>query len=247
MKICSEFVLGLALTLPVTVSAHAPSRPAGPVPTARRDVAAARLASAFTEGLQTDRRPGELSQIAGKSQAANHQRLTRFATEIDGDHSLDAATIAEKTFDRFVLYTVRLEFASGREQSIAVTAPPGGLQPEMHDMSGDNIANDVVLTSKLLRSPLVVLLNDGHDHLTVAVSPGSFASREDQAAGGHSAHRASMLVPQGFRLIGPGNARKLIHCGSRERVALSCAPRLTERADYASDFGRAPPARSPQS
>jgi hypothetical protein len=224
MKICSEFALALTLTFAVSVGAHA-----------------------RTEGLETDRRPGEPAQLAGKPQPTNRQRLTRYATEIDGDHSLDAATIAENGFDRFALYTVRLEFASGREQSIAVTAPPGGLQPEMRDMSGDKIPNDVVLTSKLLRSPLVVLLNDGHDHLTVAVSPGSFASREEEASEGHPAYRASLLVPQAFRPIGLGNRRKFIRCGSRERLAPSRAPGLAELAGHASDIGRAPPEHSPRS
>jgi hypothetical protein len=95
---------------------------------------------------------------------------------VKADHSLEAAIVAEQVFARYSLYTVRLQFASGAEQSIAITAPPGGLRPEMWDMSGDNVPNDLVLTSRLLRSPLIVLLNDGHDHLTVAVSPDSFAS-----------------------------------------------------------------------
>jgi hypothetical protein len=67
---------------------------------------------------------------------------------------------------RLTLYTVRLQFASGAEQSISVAAPPGALQPEMRDMSGDSVANDLVLSPKLLGLPPIVLLNEGHDHLT---------------------------------------------------------------------------------
>jgi hypothetical protein len=47
----------------------------------------------------------------------------------------------------------------------------------MRDMSGDSVANDLVLTSKLLGLPPIVLLDEGHDHLTVASSPGALRMR----------------------------------------------------------------------
>src|ERR1700676_4675052 len=84
-------------------------------------------------------------------ESVNQNRVTRFVTRFDGDHSLDTAIVAEQVFGRYTLYTVRLQFASGAEQSLAITAPPGGLQPAMRDMSGDKIPNDLVLSSVLLR------------------------------------------------------------------------------------------------
>ena len=121
--------------------------------------------------------------LSERSASGNRWGVTRYATAFDGDHSLESATVAEQVFARYTLYVVRLQFASGAEQSILVTAPPGGLQPEMRDMTGDSVPNDVVLTSKLLHSTLIVLLNEGHDHLTVAISPSSFSSGEGRASG----------------------------------------------------------------
>ena len=83
--------------------------------------------------------------------------VARYATIFEGNHSLDAATVTELISAPLTLYTVRLQFASGAEQSISVAAPPGGLQPEMRDMSCDSVANDLVLSPKLLGLPPIVL------------------------------------------------------------------------------------------
>jgi hypothetical protein len=177
------------------------------------------------------------------STMGNYRGTTRrYATEFDGDHSLEAATVAEQVFAQYSLYTVRLQFASGAEQSIAVTAPPGGLQPEMRDMSGDSVPNDVVLTSKLFHWPLVVLLNDGHDHLTVAISPESLASGEDQASGPHQAPRASPLVSSGFKTGGLTNGGGLFLPRLQEDLFSPIVQIVVMLADYTSSSGRAPPA-----
>ena len=75
-----------------------------------------------------------------------------------------------------------LRLASGAEQSLVVAAPLGGLQIEMHDMTGDHVQNDVVLRPALLRWPPTVLVNDGHNHFAVLVSganPSGVSSREN--------------------------------------------------------------------
>src|ERR1700676_2636717 len=146
--------------------------------------------------------------LSERSASGNRWGVTRYATAFDGDHSLESATVAEQVFARYTLYVVRLQFASGAEQSIAVTAPPGRLQPEMHDMSGDSVPNDLVLASRLLRLPLVVLLNEGHDHLTVANSPGSLGSDEGQASGSRQAQRALATAPSALKLGQPLNGGK---------------------------------------
>jgi hypothetical protein len=127
------------------------------------------------------------------------------------------------------LYTVRLQFASGAEQSISVTAPPGGLQPEMRDMSGDSVANDLVLTSKLLGLPPIVLLNEGHDHLTVASSPGAFACGEDRASGSYQVHRASALLSAKFK----GGAKQLRRpdCPEAQEHLLSSIAQIFAKPD----------------
>ena len=141
---------------------------------------------------------------------ANHREVTRYATAFDGDHSLEAATVAEQAFARYVLYVVRLKFASGTEQSLAVVAPPGGLQPEMRDMSGDSVPNDLVLSSRLLRSPLVVVLNNGHDQLMVAIWPGSFATGEGRASGPHEFHNSLALASGSFKVRALANSEGLL-------------------------------------
>lgn len=185
-----------------------------------------------------------VSEMPGGS---NHRTVTRFATQLDGDHSLIAATVAEQAFTRYTLYAVRLQFASGAEQSIAVMAPPGGLQPEMHDMSGDNVANDVVLTSRLLGLPLIILLNEGHDHLVVAVSPNSFASSDGQASSPHQVHRASALVSSRFKPGEPGNGGWRIVAQLQEKFFPPDTPTLARNAWHVPNPGRAPPAVVPQS
>jgi hypothetical protein len=177
--------------------------------------------------------------------------MMRYATKLDGDHSLDTATVAEQAFGTYVRYTVvrytvRLEFASGHEQPLAITAPLGGLQPEMPDMSGDNIPNDLVLRSRLLRPPLVVLLNDGYDHLTVAVYPGHFTAGEGRVSGGQSPSRALALASARRRLLQSGHRQNKLGAEPSRTLVASLAPMLTQIAVCASDFGRAPPLRFAQ-
>jgi hypothetical protein len=176
------------------------------------------------------------------STLGHHRGVTRYVTEFDGDHSLEAAIVAEQVFARYSLYTVRLQFASGAEQSIAITAPPGGLRPEMRDMSGDTVPNDLVLTSKLLHSPLIVLLNDGHDHLTVAISPGSFACGEDRVLGARQHHCDSALVSSGFKAGGLSTDGGVFLSKPQESLLSPVAERINENSSYTFSSGRAPPA-----
>lgn len=117
-----------------------------------------------------------------------------------------------------------------------VKAPPGGLQLEMQDMSGDNVSNDLVLTSRLMKSQLVVLLNDRHDNLTVAISPG-----EGQAAGSNPAYHAVGLRPP---RINAGNISNRCTPGPPhfKRGLLPAGDRIPrEIEDEAFSLGRAPP------
>jgi hypothetical protein len=178
----------------------------------------------------------------GSSGFGKQAEVTRYVTGFDGDHSLNAATVAEQVFARYALYTLRLQFASGREQSIAVTGPPGGLQPDMRDMSGDSVPNDLVLSSRLLRSPLVVLLNDGHDHLTVAIAPRSFASGHGRASGPHQAHRASALVTSRFKTRWIASRGRPFVPQIDETFVISFVETLSICTKCAWRTGRAPPA-----
>lgn len=168
--------------------------------------------------------------------------ITHYATESDGDHSLEEATVVEQAFARYTLYTVRLQFASGAEQSVVITAPPGGLQPEMRDMNGDSVPNDLVLSSRLFRWPLIVLLNEGHDHLTVAISPGSFASGEGRASGPHQVQRALALVSFGLKRGGLNSYGSPHYLQLAEKLLSALAFQSTSYAEHPSASGRAPTA-----
>ena len=227
MKPSPKFLLALAFTLSIGVRAHSQDMTRGRLP-----AGASKTAPTATS-----------VPVAPASSALGHHReVTRYATEFDGDHSLDAAIIAEQVFARFTLYTVRLQFASGAEQSIALRAPPGGLQPEMRDMSGDSVPNDLVLTSRLLHSPLVVLLNDGHDHFTVVDSSGFSASHEDRASGPHQVHRASALVSSGFKARGLTDGGGLFLPQPQQNFLSPISQTVTKHVGYTSSSGRAPPA-----
>lgn len=188
--------------------------------------------------------PALSSSIAFASPSAtlrDHQRVTRYATRFAGDHSLDAATVTEQVSARNTVYAVRLQFASGAEQSIVVTAPPGGLLPEMSDMSGDSIPNDLVLTSGVFRVPLIVLINEGHDHLSVANPPGSFALGEDRASSPHQVNRTLALPRSGVKVGYVGNVAWRILSQSRGDFLPPIGHIFANSADNTSSAGRAPP------
>ena len=226
MKLSPKVLLALAFTVPFGVHARPQDVPRGQL-----------------QADLTNHAPAISSiRVAAEPSALGiHSTVTHYATGFDGDHSLEGATVVEQAFARYTLYTVRLQFASGAEQSVVVTAPPGGLQPEMRDMNGDSIPNDLVLTSRLLGLPLIVLLNEGHDHLTVAISPGSFAAGEGQASGPHQVHRASALVSTRLERGGLNSSGDL-HCPQLEEKLLSPLASLSAKsAEHPSASGRAPP------
>src|SRR5450631_2336367 len=100
----------------------------------------------------------------------NHLEITNYLMNYAGDHSLDIATVIEQPSTGYTKYTVQLHLVSGAEQSVILSAPPGGLRVEMRDMTGDKIPNDVVLRPALIRWVPTVLVNDGKGYFKVAVS-----------------------------------------------------------------------------
>lgn len=228
MKLSPKLLLALAIALSVSARAHG------------QEVAGGEFQLAMTS-----RSPAfsSVPVVSEASVSGVHPKVTHYATEFDGDHSLQEATVVEQAFSRYTLYTVHLQFASGVEQSVILTAPPGGLQPEMRDMSGDSVPNDLVLSSKLLGLPLIVLLNEGHDHLTVAISPGAFTSGENRASGPHQAYGAAALVSPRLRSCefasrgGPHDAHL------EQRLLSPLVSQSTRDTEHPSASGRAPPAQ----
>src|SRR5579863_9420324 len=73
---------------------------------------------------------------AVNSASNDFPKVRNYFMDLAGDHSLDVATVIEQSSPGYTKYTVQLHLASGVEQSVVVAAPPGGLQIEMHDMTG---------------------------------------------------------------------------------------------------------------
>jgi hypothetical protein len=176
---------------------------------------------------------------------SNHEQVTQYFMDFDGDHSLDLATVVEQVIGAVSRYTVQLHLASGAEQSIALTAPSGGLQLEMQDMSGDKIRNDLVLSPTLLRWLPTVLLNDGHDHYAVAISgtdPGSMTSGQELAPRGSEYQGTVALMSSGFRTSGLMNDGGVFLPQVQEELFSPTAQTIAQRLSYSSSSGRAPPA-----
>jgi hypothetical protein len=192
-----------------------------------------------------DGRPGlSATGAPAISVSNNHSEIRNYFMDFDGDHSLDIATVIEQASAGYTRYTVQLRLASGAEQSVVVSAPPGGLQVEMHDMTGDKVPNDVVLRPALVRWPPTVLVNDGHEHFEVAVSgtdPSSFSSNEDLGSRRRDSQTFALLISSGFKTLHLPNSRRLFDPQVQECLFPSFTQMVTNRLSLASSPGRAPP------
>jgi hypothetical protein len=175
---------------------------------------------------------------------SNFRSVTRYLMGFAGDRSLDVATVVEQVRTGYTRYTVQLELSSGADQSIAVMAPPGGLRPEVLDMTGDGVRNDLVLTPMLLHWPLTVLVNDGHDHFEVAISatsPGSLGSGEDRASGKRDVQSDAVLMSSGFRADCLTSGGRPFLPRLQENIFSPIAQAATVRLGHTSSSERAPP------
>jgi hypothetical protein len=187
-----------------------------------------------------------LSAAGGFANSAPSKQpeIKNYFLDFDGDHSLDAATVIEQPSGGYTKYTVQLHLASGAEQSVVVTAPPGGLRVEMRDMTGDKVPNDVVLRPALLRRLPTVLVNDGHEHFDVAVSgtdPSSLSTNEDLGSRRRDSQTFALLTSSGFKAVHLPNSRRVFDPQLRECLFSTFTQTVTDRLGHASSSGRAPP------
>jgi hypothetical protein len=184
------------------------------------------------------------STIPEPTGASNHQQVTQYAMDSDGDHSLDLATVIEQAVGGYVRYTVQLRLASGREQSIDVTAPSGGLELEMRDMTGDKIPNDLILRPALLRWLPSVLVNDGHDHFAVVISgtdSSAISSRQELDSSGNGDQSAFVLVSSSLKPGGLLNDESLFLPQGQEELLSLTTETIAQSLCCSSSSGRAPP------
>jgi hypothetical protein len=173
-----------------------------------------------------------------------HSEVRNYFMGYAGDHSLDDATVIEQPSAGYTKYVIQLHLASGAEQSVIVRAPPGGLQVEMHDMTGDKIPNDVVLIPALVRWLPTVLVNDGHEHFEVAVTstdPSSFSSTEDLGSRRRDSQTFVFLMSSGFKTAHLPNSRGPFDLQLRDCLFSSFTQAVPNRLSHASSPGRAPP------
>ena len=178
------------------------------------------------------------------SSAPQNQGAWRQMFGFEDKESLNAAAVVNQNLSLSTLYAVRVRLSGGNEQVISITAPPGGLQLELRDMTGDDIRNDLVLRPALIHWPLIVLLNDGHDHFTVAISAtvpssvdsGSRASRSRQ-------NPETAALASSSPKAGPQASSRQILGSTLQRGFLPpLAQRVAIQVAHRSVLGRAPPA-----
>jgi hypothetical protein len=179
-----------------------------------------------------------------RSIAANPFEVTSYFLNFAGDHSLELATVVEQASAGYAKYTVELQLASGAEQSVVVDAPPGGLQIEMQDMTGDHVPNDVILRPALVQGLPTVLVNDGHEHFRVASSatdPKLFSSSEDIGSRGRNPQMFAILMSSGFKTSHSSTSRGLFDSQLQEHPFYFSAETVATRLDHSASPGRAPP------
>jgi hypothetical protein len=171
-------------------------------------------------------------------------QVKNYLLDFAGDHSLNAATVIEQSVAGYANYTVQLRLASGAEQSVVVAAPPGGLQIEMQDMTGDHVPNDVVLRPALLRWPPTVLVNDGHDHFSIVVSgadPGNFSSRENLGSRPRYAQTFAFLRSSGFKSIQLPHSERTLVPRLHQTLVSTFTQSFAWGMEHAASSDRAPP------
>jgi hypothetical protein len=164
-------------------------------------------------------------------------------TIVAADRAPSAAAVVKQNLASSTRYTVHIRLAGGTEEFIPVTAPPGGLQLEVRDMTGDNVQNDLVLRPALIHWPLIVLLNDGHDHFTVAISstlPSSLDSGS-RASGAQQVPDTLALASSGSKASTSARNGQFRVPKLQPKLLFPLTQRVTNRTGHRSLSERAPP------
>jgi hypothetical protein len=164
---------------------------------------------------------------------------------LDADSALGAEAVVSENLAPSTGYTIDVRLADGSEQLIPITAPPGGLELQVRDMTGDNVQNDLVVRPALTHWPLIVLLNDGHNHFTVAISAtlpssmdsGSRLSRSQRVPDG------TVLVSFASKAGASASDGQFLVPKLRQGFLSSFTQSATNQTDRISVSGRAPPAK----
>jgi hypothetical protein len=170
--------------------------------------------------------------------------LSFSVADFDGDLKPDLVNVqAGKSDVSSTDYRIQLQLSAAGRQTFHIVGPIGGLQIIASDVNGDN-ALDLVLTTKWLRQPVAILLNDGHGKFS-RIEPAAFpeAFHEFTTSWGSTTDHAIDAVgapPQSREDTCPETGI-FLYIGSKSRCAAAPDSRFGAGAFLLSNFGRAPP------
>jgi hypothetical protein len=200
------------------------------------------LCSLFVVGLVGGAAAG--ADVSSAHTTSSAPGLSFSIADFDGDLKPDLADVqAGQTDVSGTNYQIQLQLSATGRQTFRIVAPMGGLRIFASDVNGDN-ALDLVLTTKWLRQPVAILLNDGHGKF-LPVEPDAFPEAFDQSTtswGSIRDHEIDVVCvpPQSREDICSQNT-PFLHHQSYSRCAATPNSRFGIAVFLISHFGRAPP------